>query len=128
MHATAAHTPTLTQQLTPLTLSPHTHTGDQFLFVKMTSLPRTTEQVPPLQKELASFLNLAPPERAEPGVCISPTMVTTKRQRLRSHNATVAEVKRSFKASETGQALRTFLNGHDELLKALMSRDKVRVY
>ena len=29
-------------------------------------------------------------------MCISPTMVTTKRQRLRAHNASIAEVKASF--------------------------------
>ena len=71
---------------------------------------------------------LQAPVRAEPGVCISPTMVTTKRQRLRAHNATVSQVKSDFKASETAASLKRFLSGHDALLKALMEREKVRVY
>ena len=102
--------------------------GEQFLFVKMKSLPREPAQVPPLQRELASFIGMPPPARALPGVCISATMVTSKGQRLRSHNATVADVKTAFKSSATGRSLQRFLSGHDELLRALMLREKVRVY
>ena len=104
------------------------YAGEQFLFVRMTSLPRQPAQVPALQRELASFLNLPPPDRAEPGVCISPTMVTTKGQRLRAHNASVAEVKAAFKRSATAASLRQFLSGHEALLQALISRERVRIY
>ena len=55
-------------------------------------------------------------------------MVTSKRQRLRAHNASVAEVKAAFKASPTAASLRRFLAGHDALLQALIARERVRVY
>jgi hypothetical protein len=84
--------------------------------------------VAPLQRELASFLNLAPPDRVERGVCLSPTMVTTKRQKLRAHNATVAQVKAAFRQSAEAASLRRFLDGHDALLRALLERERVRVY
>ena len=103
--------------------------GSQFLMVRMKSLPREAAQVRPLQTELSSFLELPPPSATLPhGVCLSATMVTSKRQRLRAHNASVAEVKRSFKESSTAQSLAKFLAGHDALLNALIAREKVRVY
>lgn len=104
--------------------------GSQFLFVRMQSLPRQPSQVRPLQAELASFLDLpSPPATPERGVCLSATMVTSKRQKLRAHNgSTVAAVKRDFRESETAQSLFKFLAGHDALLKALFEREKVRVY
>ena len=43
-------------------------------------------------------------------------------------NASVAEVKSGFKASETAKSLQRFLDGHDALLQALIAREKVRVY
>jgi hypothetical protein len=103
--------------------------GSQFLFVRMKSLPREFAQVRPLQTELASFLDLPkPPATMRRDVCLSATMVTSKRQRLRAHNATVADVKRSFKESSTARSLAKFLAGHDALLQALIAREKVRVY
>ena len=105
------------------------YSGEQFLLVRMTSLPRARAQVAPLQRELAAFLGLrAPTAPSGPGVCMSATMITNKRQRLRAHNATVAQVKRAFRASPTAQSLQRFLAGHDALLQALIARERVRVY
>lgn len=102
--------------------------GDQFLFVRMTSLPRQSTQVVPLQRELASFLAMPPPpDVPKKGVCITPTMVTTKRQRLRAHNASVAQVKAAFRQSATATSLQTFLDGHEALLQALIAREHVKV-
>ncbi len=61
-------------------------------------------------------------------MCISPTMVTTQRQRLRAHNASIAQVKAAFKQSATAASLRRFLDGHQELLHTLIQREHVRVY
>jgi hypothetical protein len=103
--------------------------GEQFLMVRMRSLPRSPEQVPPLQRELSIFLGLPkPPPNAEPGVCISATMVTRASARVRAHNASISEVKRAFRASATAESLHRFLAGHEALLRALIKREGVRVY
>lgn len=105
------------------------YSGEQFLFVRMTSLPRKPAQVPPLQRELASFLGLpSPPVTPERGVCLAATMVTRQGARLRAHNASVSDVKREFKASPTAASLRAFFAGHEALLKALITREKIRVF
>ena len=107
------------------------YTGAQFLFVKMTSLPRTEAQALALQRELASFLDLPPPVALPPGersVCLSASMITSKGQRIRAHNASVREVKHAFKQSATAASLRKFFAGHDALLHALLARERVRVY
>lgn len=105
------------------------YSGDQFLFVRMTSLPREAAQVPPLQRELASFLRLPPPPPVPArGVCISATMVTRKGARVRAHNASIGEVKREFKASPTAASLRKFLAGHQALFEALVAREHVRIF
>lgn len=105
--------------------------GERFLFVRMTSLPRTEQQVAPLQRELATFLGMSPPRstagRAD-GACLSATMITSKRQRIRAHNASVREVKAAFRSSPTAASLQRFFGKHQALLQALLERERVRVY
>ena len=109
--------------------------GEQFLFVRMTSLPRAAEQVEPLRNELASFLQLRPPSKtgagataAGQGACLSATMITSKGQRIRAHNASVREVKSAFRKSATAASVQRFFAKHQQLLQALLQREHVRVY
>ena len=55
-------------------------------------------------------------------------MITAKGQRIRAHNASVREVKRTFRTSATATSLQRFLTGHDALLRALFARERIRVY
>ena len=104
--------------------------GEQFLFVRMASLPRDAASARALQLELARFVGLpAPPDRrGGEGLCLQPTMTTRKAQRLRAHNASVRDVKTSFKASPTATRVHRFLDAHDGLLRQLLETHKVRVY
>lgn len=106
--------------------------GNQFLFVRMKSLPRSTDQARALQVALAEFLGLQPPPPAElekrPSICLGATMTTRKQHRIKVHNATVSEVKRQFYASPTGAAVRRFLEPHDAMLQTLIAREGIRVY
>ena len=108
---------------------------EQFLFVRMASLPKDTESALRLQSELATFLGMSLPEARSGhqspgggGACLGQSMVTSKRSRVRAHNATVKEVKRSFKSSPTAVQLKAFLDGHDRLLQRLLVRERVRIY
>ena len=103
--------------------------GRQFLFVRMRSLPRTEAQALALQKELAGFLGLpAPAPSAQRSMCLSASMITAKGQRIRAHNASVKEVKKAFMQSPTAATLQHFFDGHEALLRALLTRERVRVY
>ena len=106
--------------------------GEQFLFVRMRSLPRDAQQAHALQSALGDFLGLGAP-RADGtggarGACRSASMRTRKQQRLRAHNATIAQVKSAFTASADAAPLKTFLGAHAKLLDALLERERVRVY
>ncbi|KAL1529577.1 hypothetical protein AB1Y20_000521 [Prymnesium parvum] len=102
----------------------------QFLFVRMTSLPRDEKTASALQAELSSFLGMGLEQdyAASGGLCLGQSMVTSKKSRLRAHNATVKAVKSSFKATQAANDLKTFLDGHDQMLKLLLQRERVRVY
>jgi len=104
--------------------------GEQFLFVRMTSLPRDEKTASALQAELSSFLGMGLEQdyAASGGLCLGQSMVTSKKSRLRAHNATVKAVKSSFKATQAANDLKTFLDGHDQMLKLLLQRERVRVY
>ena len=123
------------------------YTGDQCLFVRMASLPRTLEQVARLQMELATFLGLSldaesfgeahhgPDDRKasssrgrERSVCLSATMITAKGQRIRAHNASVREVKKAFRETSVAASLERFFTGHRMLLDALLTRERVHVF
>ena len=64
-------------------------------------LPRDIESALQLQNELSSFLDLPLSDEVtrrhagRGGVCLGQSMVTSKKSRIRVHNATVKEVKRS---------------------------------
>ena len=59
-----------------------------------------------------------------PFVCLSVCL-----QRLRAHGgATVKQVKRDYLASAAAAELRRFFAGHDEALKQLLARERVRVF
>ena len=105
--------------------------GRQFLFVRMASLPRTPAQAAALQRELAAFLDLTVPPQPRAGsgsTCLSASMITAKSQRIRAHNASVRDVKRIFKQSPTAVSLQRFFAGHEALLRALMARERVRLF
>jgi hypothetical protein len=110
-------------------------TGRQFLFVRMTSLPRDAEQAARLQRKLAGFVGMDLPQvqqmrqqRDVEGLCLSASMITRKQSRVRAHNSTVREIKRDFRVSPAAIRLRRFLDGHMRLLQALIERDGVHVY
>ena len=108
--------------------------GDQFLFVRMTSLPRDALSARALQRELAGFLGLPPPSISadgggSDGLCLQPTMTTAKLGRMRAHNgSSVRDVKSAFAASPTAARVHRFLDAHDAVLRHLFERHKVRVY
>ena len=69
------------------------------------------------------------PAASAPQLCLSPSLITKKQQRLRAHGgATVKEVKREYVASAAAGELRRFFAGHDAALATLLAREKVRVF
>ena len=91
-------------------------------------------QVAPLQRELASFLQLrgsaqtgTEEKAAGQGACLSATMITSKGQRIRAHNASVRDVKRDFRTSATAASVQNFFAKHQRLLDTLLQREHVRV-
>merc|ERR1712228_542909 len=108
--------------------------GEQFMFVRMQALPKTAADSQKLQAALADFMRVDLPKvpsyrRPKAQVaCLSATMTTRQQQLVRSHNASVVDVKRHFRSSNAATALRTFLDSHNSVLKHLIQRERVRIF
>lgn len=62
-------------------------------------------------------------------MCLSPSLITKKQQRLRAHGgATVKDVKRDYVTSKAAGELRRFFARHDETLKMLLEREHILVF